>query len=188
VDQLSGTFYISDNAVKYEADTTITSFKMIDNNGITEEFDLSMDDMIISYDSYGYHHFFSSLNWYKKPAYGEAFIINYKSVLNNYSFNYTIRATGVYTLMEIEWNNIDNNIFSYYFDERKVTSTLKPTVTFLDTMEVRNVVYHNIIEIDYSKIDYLINNNTPVKTYIAGKDGLIKFERKDNVVFERIQN
>jgi hypothetical protein len=39
----------------------------------------------------------------------------------------------------------------------------------------------------YSDNKNAIDMNTPVKTYISGEKGLIKFIRKDNIIFERVE-
>jgi len=171
-----GLFYISDEARKYQADTTVISFKMADNFGITEEFYM---------DNYWYtpHHYFTE--WGNGgDAYGETYGIAYRSVLNDYFFMLVLRAGVGYTDLEVEWNQ--NAQMVYNFSTGKVTTGLIPEILFYDSLVVMDVVYNNIIEIDYTGKINDIDENTPVKTYISGDKGLIKFIRKDGVITERI--
>lgn len=54
-------------------------------------------------------------------------------------------------------------------------------------MTVRGVKYQNIIEIDYTENANEIDKDTPVKTYISANKGLIKLERKDKIILERVE-
>lgn len=177
-EKIEGTFYISEEAQRYQIDTTIYSFKMVDNYGITEEF--YMDKHIW----YTTHHYFSEWG-VDGTAFGETFGVAYFSVLNDFFFMYVLRADVESTDLEIEWNQRDR--FVYNFGTKKVTYGVAPLISFYDSLVIRNIIYRRIIEVDYtsklSKIDY----NTPVKTYISGDKGLVKFIRKDNVVFERVE-
>ncbi len=80
-DKIEGTFYLSDQARKYQIDTAM-SFKMIDNHGITEDF------YIDKYIWYSTHHFFSD---YGNGIIDETFGVAYYSSINNYSFMYVLR-------------------------------------------------------------------------------------------------
>ncbi len=94
---LEGIFYLSDEARRYMIDTTIRSFHMVDNLGMTEAF--YMDEWIW----YRTHHYFSE--WGSDgDAYGEAFGVAYLSSVNDYAFMFVLRAQVGYTEMEIEWN------------------------------------------------------------------------------------
>lgn len=175
-DDIEGTYKISGEALKYKTDTTVFSFQMIDSYGITEEF--YMDTQIW----YVTHNYFSE--WGEK-AYYETFGIAYGSVVNNYFFMFVMRAQETSTELEVEWNQKD--LMNYDFGTRMME--FEPggmKISFYDTLQVRGVTYHDIIEIDYSASRNEIDKNTPVKTWIAGKEGLIKFERKDGVVSERL--
>jgi hypothetical protein len=176
-DKIEGTFYFSDEARLYQIDTTICSFKMIDNNGITEQF--YMDRNIW----YTTHHYF--MEWgVDGKAFGETFGVAYISVLNDFFFMYVLRADIKDTDLEIEWNQRDR--FVYNFGTKKVTDGIAPKIKFYDNLIVKGVSYNRIIEVDYTGKENLIDLHTPVKTFISGEVGLIKFIRKDNVVFERI--
>ena len=175
---IEGVYYISDEAREYQFDTTIYSFKMVDNHGITEEF--YMDQNIW----YSTHHYFSEWGTDGKAC-GETFGVAYYSVLNDYSFMFVLRAQVEYTDMEIEWNQRDRLV--YNFKTKKVTTGIEPGILFYDSLSVRDITYGNIIEIDYSYKIRDIDINTPVKTYISGEKGLIKFIRRDNIIFERTE-
>lgn len=177
IGDIEGTFYISDEAKKYQIDTTIISFKMIDNYGITDEF--YMNNIW-----YNTHHYFDEWGINDK-AYGETFGVAYHSIINNYFFMYVLRADVEFTNLEIEWNQKD--IMVYNFSSKKVTSDIKPKILFYDSLIVRDISYKNIIEIDYSNNLSEIDLYTPIKSYISGDKGLIKFIRRDNIVFERIE-
>lgn len=177
-DKLEGTFYITDAARSYQIDTTIYSFKMVDNHGITDEF--CMDTRVW----YTTHHYFSEWG-VDGTTFGETFGVAYRSVLNNFFFMYVLRADVENTDLEIEWNQKDRLV--YNLGTKKVTTGVVPVVSFYDSLVVRSVTYRRIIDIDYTaKIDK-IDVDTPVKTYISGDKGLVKFIRKDNIVFERVE-
>lgn len=175
---IEGVFYIADEARKYQIDTTVYSFQMIDNNGITEEF--YMDRNIW----YSTHHYFSEWGT-EGDASGETFGVAYFSSLNDYFFMFVLRAQVEYTDMEIEWNQRDRLV--YNFKTQEITTDIKPKISFYDSISVRNISYGNIIEIDYSDQINNIDRNTPVKTYISGEKGLIKFILKDDIIFIRIE-
>jgi hypothetical protein len=175
--KIEGTFYISEEAQKYMIDTSINSFRMLDNNGVTEEFYLD------KYSWYATHHYFSEWGT-DGEAFGEAYGVAYHSVLNDFFFMFSLRADVEYTQLEIEWNQKDR--FVYAFETGKFSSEVNPLLLFYDSLTVNGVVYKDIIEVDYSKKMNEIDFNTPVKTYISGKQGLVKFQRKDSIIFERI--
>jgi hypothetical protein len=175
---IEGVFYLSDEARKYQFDTTIYSFIMVDNYGIMEEF--YMDRNIW----YTIHHYFTEWGTDGKAS-GETFGVAYYSALNDYFFMFVLRAQVEYTDMEIEWNQRDKLV--YNFRTKKVTTGVEPDIFFYDSLSVRNISYGDIIEIDYSDNINAIDMNTPVKTYISGEKGLIKFIRKDNIIFERVE-
>jgi len=158
-EDITGTFYFSDEARKYQIDTTITSFKMIDNHGITDEF------VMDKYNWYQTHHYFSQWGTHGDAS-GETYGIAYNSVLNSYMFMYVLRADVDYTSLEIEWNQKDH--FVYDFSSRKVISGIVPLVSFYDSLLVRGVWFRNIIDIDYSGKVNEIDKDTPVRTYISG--------------------
>uniref|UniRef100_UPI0032169DAA hypothetical protein n=1 Tax=uncultured Draconibacterium sp. TaxID=1573823 RepID=UPI0032169DAA len=175
-DKIKETFYLTDEAKRYQIDTTITSFNMVDNYGITEEF--YVDESIW----YTTHHYFSN---YGNGITDETFGIAYFSSLNDYSFMFVLRADIEDTDLEVEWNQKDRLV--YNFGTQEVESEIMGEVSFYDTLTVKGVKYENIIEIDYSKVKNKIDTDTPVKTYISGDKGLIKFIRKDNITMERVQ-
>ncbi|PCH73160.1 MAG: hypothetical protein COB98_10985 [Flavobacteriaceae bacterium] len=170
------TFYLSDEAVKYQIDTTITSFKMRDNHGMTEDFYLNEGAW------YKIHH---SVSGYGNGIYDESFGVAYSATLNNYFFMFVLRGNEEGSDLEVEWNQKD--ILRYNFGSKKNISGIPAKVSFYDTLRVQGVLYHKIIEIDYSKHRDKIDYNTPVKTYISGEKGLIKFEKRNNVIVERVE-
>lgn len=174
---IKGTFYISDKAQKYEIDTTISTINFVDNNGISESF--SLDDDIW----YSTHHYFTEWGT-KGEAYGETYGLNYTSTVNRFFFMYVIRADVGYTTLEVEWNQTDRTEIN--FNTEQVESGVNAEITFSDSLEVNGITYRNIIELDYSGNLDAIDDDTPVKTYISGDKGLIKFSRKDGVTFKRI--
>lgn len=175
---LKGTFYISDEARKYQIDTTITSIKFIDNYGISEEFYLDQNVW------YASHHYFSE--WGSDgEAWGETYGVAYNSSVNRFFFMFVLRADVENTDIELEWNQKDRLV--YNFSTKNVESDVKATVHFYDTLSVRGIKYYNIIEIDYTETINEIDKDTPVKTYISGNKGLIKIQRKDNINLERIE-
>jgi hypothetical protein len=170
----AGMFYLSDEARDYQFDT-VNSFKMIDNHGITEQF------YALDYSFYTKHHFFAQFG----PALCETFGITYNSVLNDYYFSYMLRAETDYSGLRVDWNQKD--WLTYNFDEDIITSTgIMPAIKFYDTLLVGGYIYNHIIEVDYTGNEHDIDEDTPVKTYISGEKGLIKFTRKDGVIMERI--
>ncbi len=177
-EKIKGTFYISDEAGKYQIDTTITTIKFIDNFGISEEFLMDQDIW------YTTHHYFNEWGT-DGSAWGETFGVAYHSSVNRFSFMFVLRAHVDYTELDIEWNQKDR--LAYNFTTKSVESGIDANVKFYDTLTVKGIKYQNIIEVDYSEKINEIDNDTPVKTYISGNKGLIKFERKDNIILERIE-
>lgn len=177
-EELEGDFYISDEARKYQTDTTLTSLRFIDNYGISEEF--RMDQHLW----YTTHHYFSEWGIDGK-ARGETFGVAYTSTLNRFFFMYVLRASVGYTNLEIEWNQKD--LLVYNMLTNKVENGVEAEVSFIDSLFVRGIKYDDVIVVDYSKKIAEIDSNTPVKTYISGQKGLIRIERKDDVVLERVK-
>lgn len=175
---LEGTFYISDEARKYQIDSTITTMKFVDNYGISEEFYI---DQNIWYTT---HHYFSEWGT-DGEAWGETFGVAYNSSVNGFFFMFVLRADVENTDLEIEWNQRDRLV--YNFSTRTVESGVDANIIFYDTLTVRGIKYKDIIEVDYSAKINEIDNDTPVKTYISGNEGLIRFERKDKITLERIE-
>ncbi len=175
-DKLEGTFYLSPEAKKYMIDTTVTSFKMVDNNGITEEF--FVDGSVW----YTTHHYFDEWGVDGKAS-GETYAIAYNSSLNNFFFTFVLRAGIDYSELEMEWNRKD--MVLYNFKTKTVVQEPKPKIGFFDTLTVKGIEYKNIIELDYSNVNGT-DDNTPLKTFISGEKGLIKIELKNNITLERI--
>ncbi len=153
-----GMYYLADEARNYQIDTTVTSFKMIDNYGITEEY--YMD----GYQNQKHHYYYQGAGWY-----GEIFDVTYRSVLNDYFFMFSLRALFGDTELWFEMNQQD--IIIYNFNKRKVTSDITPAIHFYDSLLVKGIKYDYIIEIDYSDQMDDLYENTPVKTYISGDKG-----------------
>lgn len=174
--ELEGTFYIDDEARKYQIDTTITSFKFVDNFGISEEFYI---DRNIWYKT---HHYFSEWGIDGK-AWGETFGVAYNSAVNDFFFMFVLRADVENTDLEIEWNQKDRLV--YNFSTKDIETGVEANIKFYDTLTVRGIKYQDIIEVDYTDKINEIDNDTPVKTYISGNKGLIKLVRKDKIVLER---
>lgn len=175
---IEGTFYISDDAKKYEIDTTITSITFIDNYGISESFSLDNKNW------FSIHHYFSEWGT-DGDAFGETYGLFYTSTVNRFFFMYVLRADVDYTTLEIEWNQKIRTVIN--FNTKQVESGEYASISFSDSLIVNGIKYQNIIELDYSDNLDAINDITPVKTYISGNKGLIKFSLKNGVTFERIE-
>lgn len=176
-DKIVGTFYLSEEALNYEIDTTITSFRMVDNYGITEEFYLHSDSWGTNYK---YLH-----EWgVDGNAFGETFYVKYYSVLNDFSMTYVLMADVDHSELEVEWGYKD--FVRYNFDKKKVVHGTKAKVMFYDSLRVKDNTYGRIIEIDYTDVKDKISEDTPVRTFISGERGLIKFTLKSGITFERI--
>lgn len=170
-DEPEGIFNLSEAAQKYKIDTTITSFQMIDNNGLTEGFYLN------NYNSYFHRPWANGLF--------EIYNLDYKSVLNNYNFTINLRADDISSTLSLNWNY--NNYVYYDFKTTEVYGEkATPILKFYNSITIQNTIYYDIIEIDFSEKTHKIDDKTPVKTYISGEKGLIKLIRKDGVVLERI--
>ncbi|WP_456376488.1 hypothetical protein [Lutibacter sp.] len=170
-DEPEGIFSLSQEAQKYKIDTTITSFQMIDNNGITEQFYLR-----------------NYLSYYHEPwenGFFEIYSIEYSSVLNNYNFNIELRADDISSTLQINWNYNDYLYYDFKTTEIYGETTI-PILKFYDSIQIQNIIYYDIIEIDYTNKVNKINSKTPIKTYISGEKGLIKLVRKDGNILERI--
>lgn len=178
VETLKGTFYLSDEARAYQIDTTITSIKLIDNFGISEEFYL---DNSVWYSTHNYFHEWGT----DGEAWGETYGVAYSSTVNGFFFMFVLRADVENTDLEIEWNQKDRLV--YNFGTKMVESGIIAKIRFHDSLTVRNISYRNVIEVDYSDNINAIDIHTPVKTFISGNKGLIKMERKDNIILERIE-
>lgn len=177
-EKIEGTYYLSNEARKYQVDTSITSIKMIDNYGISEEF------LMDKYIWHTTHHYFSEWGT-DGDARGETYGVAYNSVVNRFMFMMVLRAHVEYTELEIEWNQKDR--FSYNFSTMQIEYGIKPEIKFYDTMTVSGVVYFDIIEVNYTDKKDEIDKDTPLITYISGKNGLIKLVRKDGIILERTQ-
>lgn len=175
---IEGTFYISDEVRKYQIDTTITSIELIDNYGISEAFYL---DQNIWYTT---HHYFNAWGT-DGDAWGETYGVAYHSTVNGFFFMFVLRADVENTDLEIEWNQRDRLV--YNFGTKAVESEVKAKINFYDTLTVRGVTYHDIIEVDYTDKTNETGYDTPVKTFISGNKGLIRLERKDGIILERIE-
>mgnify|MGYP001096596509 CR=1 FL=1 len=173
---IEGTFYISDEARKYQIDTTITTMKFVDNLGISESF------VIDQYTWYTTHHYFNEWG-IDGDAWGETFGVAYNSTVNGFFFMFVLRADVENTDLEIEWNQKDRLV--YNFGTRSVESGVEANIKFHDTLTVREIIYQDVLEVDYTEKINEIDNDTPVITYISGNKGLIRFERKDNIILER---
>lgn len=171
-------FYFTPEDLKYQPDTTGYPFKMVDNHGITEEFYVDRTNF------YPDHHYFSILGNECDPV-SETFGIAYHSTVNDYFISMVMRAGIPSASLEIDWNL--RNWFTYDFGTAKVIDGIAPEIYFYDSLTVRGKTYYKIIEIDYTGKINQIDANTPVKTYISGNEGLIKFIRKDNITLERIE-
>lgn len=175
---IEGTFYLSEEARKYQIDTSILSVRLIDNYGISEEF--YMDQNIW----YTTHNYFSEWGVDGK-AWGETYGVAYHSSVNRFFFMFVLRADVEHTDLEIEWNQKDRTVFN--FATKKTESGVRGRISLYDSLTVRGIRYYNIIELDYSERIDEIDDDTPVKTYISGDKGLLKFIRKDNIVLERVR-
>jgi hypothetical protein len=175
---IEGTFYLSEKAVKYQIDTTITSFTMIDDRGITENF--YMDNR----NWYATHHYF--MEWgVDGNAFGEVFGVAYHSVVNNYFFSFALRADTDHTDMEIEWNQAD--LLTFDVNNEMLTYGPPAHIEFLDSLVIADTVYRDIIKIDFTGATGEIDQKTPLVTYLSGHTGLIKFERADGIVSKRLR-
>lgn len=190
-------YYISGDVKKYTFDVTKTSFQMSDNVGMQEKFHISTNRTYNGQiPTYYYFEPVVCSGIYTGTAYFENFGVSYQSVLNSYFFRYIITG-GFETQLTIKWSEdvydfntrtfLDNNRFEYNFKTKKVTSKVKPDVNFYDSINVKDFVYQDVIEIDYSDVKDKIDENTPVKSYFSGKSGLIKIMLKEGIVLERIQ-
>lgn len=158
-------------------DTISRSFSMIDNYGIT-------DDFVINSSYYNYK-FLSYSGLIDNPL--EQFVYEPHSLLNNFYFTYKLLAGKNTTNLMIDLPYLYDPMV-YDLSLKKVTNTSGPIaeIKFSDEMEVRGIVYKNIIEIDFSMNQEQIKKTCPVKTYYSLEKGLIKFIRKDGIFFERI--
>lgn len=180
--RVHGTYLIPNEAKKYLPDTNITSFEMIDNNGITDAFLLN--------DAIFYQPFMLYSKWGDEDKCGDAFITEsfraeYNSTINQYYFKISIRAGIDHTTIETDWG--PNDRFEFYFETKEFISELKPSILLIDSMTVNQKTYSNIILFDNSSILSQIDIRTPVKFYIAGDYGLIKFETRQGIIYERVK-
>jgi hypothetical protein len=175
---IEGTFYISDEARKYQIDTTITTMKFVDNFGISEAFVIDQNTW------YTTHHYFNEWG-IDGDAWGETFGVAYNSTVNGFFFMFVLRADVENTDLVIEWNQKDRLV--YNFGTRSVEYGVEANIKFHDTLTVREIIYQDVIEVDYTEKINEIDNDTPVRTYISGNKGLIRFERKDNIILERTE-
>jgi hypothetical protein len=175
-----GNFLLRDETRGYIIkDTVSATFKMIDNHDIVDEFSNSNGYMNIYLGSTG--------TIFKIQ---QQFMLVSISLLNNYTFRYELLADKESDQMKIYVSPL--SFFDpavYDFASKKVSTNQDPLpeIKFYDEMEVRGIVYHKIIEIDYSKDQDKLKNNFPVHIYYSTDKGLIKFIRKDGIFFERIQ-
>jgi hypothetical protein len=172
---------------------------MVDNVQMKEKFHIERNYFFNTQEPY-YHYFseFKGGGSVKGTAFAETYTIAYKSILSQYYFRFRIRGSLLnQTTLEVKWcedrynfyknDYEDNNQFEYNFCSKKVTSKIKPKVSFYDSLTISNTTYFDVIEIDYSNIKDKINENTPIRTFFASKVGLIKFIPKDGIIVERIE-
>lgn len=168
-------------------DTTMTSFQMRDNYGITDEFTLDIYHYLNPWGTDG-------------RASGEAFGVSYASVVNRFLLSFYLRAGIESSSLIIDWNNYDHFMYDFstmevyaseteisYGDSTVIRSAVEPSVDFYNSLEVNGILYKNIIEINYSGEEDAIEDNTPVISYFSGGKGLVRFVLKNGVVFERIE-
>ena len=128
-----GTFNLSEEAQKYKIDSTITSFQMIDNNGITEQFYLS--------NFYSYYH----EPW--ENGFFENYNVEYRSIINDYTLRIHLGADDISDDLNINWNG--NYYVYYYFDSGETYGDpLTPDIKLHNSIVVQNVTYFNIIELN----------------------------------------
>ncbi len=180
-DVINGTFYISEEARKYMPDTTIQSFQMIDQNGITDGFYINDRNW------YSTHLYMNQ--WSEPDRCGEGFKtedfgIAYSSTINDIFFMIVIRAQPEGTEFEIEWNQLDR--IKYNFKTKEITSEQIADIQFVETIEINNKVYENVILFNLENILSDIDNQTPSKIYIAETYGLIKYETQNGIILERV--
>ncbi|MDA3865405.1 MAG: hypothetical protein PF489_01495 [Salinivirgaceae bacterium] len=176
-DKIKGTFYLSEKAKMYTIDTTITSFTMIDDVGITEDFVMDRHTW------YTQHHYFN--NWgVDGDAKGEVFGIAFNSTINNYFFTYVLRADETFSTLEIEW--VQKDMFTLNLDSEKIISGKNAHISFLDSLQVNQKTYKNVIMVDYRHMSGETHNKTPVVSYFSAHYGLIKLIRKDGIVSTRL--
>jgi hypothetical protein len=173
-DDLKGTFNICEEAQKYMVDTTIKSFRMVDNYGITETFYMHNS---IWYEQHLYYYIAGE-------AYFQHFGVAYSSVLNDYMFMVTMRADDQDTYMELEWNQRER--FGYYFKENRIQATPKPTMSIIASLEVNGFTYFDVIKVDYTAVKDQKDPRTPLITYFASRYGLIKLVVNESVTMERL--
>lgn len=154
-----GTFYLSEESKAYMIDTTITSFEMVDSNGMTEGFYIPQDPFETQ------HHYF---NDYGNGIIEESFNVQYNSTLNYYIFDFLLRAIDDSTFLNIEWNQKDR--FDYNLRTGEIEYGIAPKLSFHDSLTVRGVEYKDIIEIDYYSRIEDTDIDTPIKNlYVRRK-------------------
>lgn len=178
--EVHGTFYISEQARKYMPDTTIQSFEMIDQNGITEGFYIN--------DRHWYSTHLYMSQWGEPNRCGDGFAtedfgIAYSSTMNDYFLMITLRSDTDGTELELEWNQIDR--VTYNIDKNEITSDQKPSIEFISSIVIDDFKYDDVILFDFQEITNEININTPQKIYIAANYGLIKYELQNGIISER---
>lgn len=178
--EIHGTFYIDDEARKYMPDTTIRHFKMLDQNGITDGFYI---DETTWYKTHIYMSEWGSANRCGDASFSETFGVAYSSTMNGVFMMIVLRANPEGTELELEWNQTDR--VNYNFLTKEISSEKKPSIQFIDNMEIKGKTYTKVILFDFRNILQQISYGTPKQIYIAEKYGLIKYVSQMGSTFER---
>lgn len=169
-DEPQGTFELSKEANKFKIDTTVTSFKMIDNNGITEEFYIT--------NTYTYFH----EPW--ENGLFEHYEVEYSSVIYDLDLGIRLIADEIESSLVINWNYKD--YVTFYFKTKEVYGDpITPNIKFYDSLTINNKTYFDILEINYVNRIGKLDSKTPKKTIFSGAFGLIKAELRNGSILER---
>lgn len=187
--EINGTFLVQEIDKKYFPDTTITSFNMIDDNGITDKFHIR---------NLGNNH--RLLSRHSEPnRCGDGYVVEYYNVqyfseINNFNLGIEIKNDFDGRFLTFEWNflfylvyNFDTKIaklnYPYTTEGETDTTTYYPNIVFLDSLNVFDVVYKDVIEIDLQEI--VADNKVPKKVYLASDTGLVQFVLKNGITYKR---
>lgn len=176
-DKLSGEYNIPDEYRKYLIDTTITSFEMSDQNGI----------------SYGYMlspAFGMGLSYFKGHGYTQEYqYMYYVPTMGSDSFWWNIWAMNSHDMpsLRVEWSF--ELVMEYEFPTKKIINThgfaAKPQILLQDTITINHQVYNDIVIINIPEENLSDRPHVPFQTIVGGGIGPLQFSFTNGLIYTR---
>lgn len=195
-------YYTSDEQEKWMADSTISTFKMIDENGISREFYRSQSDHYYL----GGSSYFAGIKYHKSQR-----EYSYQRFRSNYNDDYYI---DIHASFDDETNGGDITFslndtefkYDYSFDELVrigIADTTKwlrtnsagiqddlfqSSFEFIDDYTLDGKTYDRVFHFHLDDFEEYRNPKTITDIYYAQKLGLVRFETNAGIIVNRVSN